>query len=184
VLRSAGYLDGWTVTEQGRTLAGIYHERDLLVAEALNHGVFDDLNEAELASLASTFVYEHRSPGPPPDPWFPSPTVGERFDTVIELWGVLHRRERAEGVSETARPDPGFAPVAHAWARGESLPRLLDQSSDMTAGDFVRNVKQIIDLVGQISTVAPRPATQATARRAGDALHRGVVALSGSVAVP
>jgi len=184
VLRSAGYLDGWTVTEQGRTLAGIYHERDLLVAEALNHGVFDDLNEAELASLASTFVYEHRSPGPPPDPWFPSPTVGERFDTVIELWGVLHWRERAEGVSETARPDPGFAPVAHAWARGESLPRLLDQSSDMTAGDFVRNVKQIIDLVGQISTVAPRPATQATARRAGDALHRGVVALSGSVAVP
>ncbi|MGB0502090.1 MAG: hypothetical protein ACPGNP_12985 [Acidimicrobiales bacterium] len=54
----------------------------------------------------------------------------------------------------------------------------------MTAGDFVRNIKQLTDLLGQLAANATDPATAAAARHAGDAIHRGVVALSGSVQAP
>jgi len=42
----------------------------------------------------------------------------------------------------------------------------------------VRNVKQLIDLVRQIGTVAVEPATAKAAREAADRLFRGVVAAS------
>ena len=67
------------------------------------------------------------------------------------------------------------------WAAGESLAVLLDHEDDMTAGDFVRNIKQVIDLLGQIAAASTVAATRTAARHAADAIHRGVVALSGSV---
>ena len=53
----------------------------------------------------------------------------------------------------------------------------------LTGGDFVRNVKQTIDLLRQVADVAPDPATAATARAAADACLRGVIAASSVVAV-
>jgi ATP-dependent RNA helicase HelY len=47
---------------------------------------------------------------------------------------------------------------------------------DLTGGDFVRVVKQMIDVLGQIATVSPVTATRAAARRAAAAAFRGVVA--------
>jgi ATP-dependent RNA helicase HelY len=49
--------------------------------------------------------------------------------------------------------------------------------SDLTAGDFVRLSKQTIDLLDQLSVVADSP-VGATARRALDAIRRGIVAYS------
>ena len=184
VLRTRGHLDGWTVTESGLTLAGIYHEADLLVTEALTDGLFDGLTAPELASVASCFTYEHRSPTQPPDPWFPSPTAMQRFRQLEVLSQSINAAERRGGVDETRSPDPGFAPVAHSWAAGESLGVLLGRNDEMTAGDFVRNIKQLTDLLGQLAANATDPATASAARHAGDAIHRGVVALSGSVQTP
>ena len=96
----------------------------------------------------------------------------------------INAAERRGGVDETRSPDPGFAPVAHSWAAGESLGVLLGRNDEMTAGDFVRNIKQLTDLLGQLAANATDPATAAAARHAGDAIHRGVVALSGSVQAP
>ena len=52
---------------------------------------------------------------------------------------------------------------------------------EMSGGDFVRNVKQIIDLLRQIRTVALEPATAAAAGAAADRLFRGVVAASSAL---
>jgi len=49
---------------------------------------------------------------------------------------------------------------------------------EMTGGDFVRHVKQCIDLLRQIGDVALDAQTRAKARAAADACHRGVVAAS------
>lgn len=51
----------------------------------------------------------------------------------------------------------------------------------ISGGDFVRNIKQLIDLVRQLAVVAPDPATRRTAEEAADALFRGVVAASSVV---
>ena len=49
----------------------------------------------------------------------------------------------------------------------------------LTPGDFVRAVKQLIDLLGQIAVAAgPGAPLASTAHAAADALRRGVVAYS------
>ena len=48
------------VTDDGRRLARIWSEADLLVAECLRAGAWKGLNAAELAAAASTVVFEAR----------------------------------------------------------------------------------------------------------------------------
>jgi len=181
VLRDRDHLDGWKVTDSGRTLSRVYHETDLLLTDAEVAGLFDDLTPPQLASVASCFTYEHRSAGPAPAPWFPTRAAGQRFRRLEQLSAALGRIERHHGVPESRPPDAGFAAIAHSWASGEDLGVILDADNDLSAGDFVRNVKQLIDLLRQISTVASVGATRTVASQAADAIHRGVVALSGAV---
>jgi ATP-dependent RNA helicase HelY len=51
------------------------------------------------------------------------------------------------------------------------------READLAAGDFVRWTKQTIDLLDQLSVVADAP-VGATARKALDAIRRGIVAYS------
>ena len=67
--------------------------------------------------------------------------------------------------------------LAHAWASGVGLATVLEDE-EVSGGDFVRNVKQLIDLLRGIGDAAPIAATAARARQAADALHRGVVTAS------
>ena len=183
VLRARGHLREWTVTERGTMLGRVYHESDLLIAEAITDGLLDGLDPPALASLVSCFTYEHRRPTPPPEPWFPAKAAKQRFRDIDRLARDLQSHERRHGIPETRAPEAGFAPIAHAWAAGEELSVLLETDDELTAGDFVRNIKQLMDLLRQVAAVAPDPATARSARHAADALHRGVVALSGSVEV-
>ena len=73
--------------------------------------------------------------------------------------------------------ESGFAvPIFH-WAGGEPLEEVL-QETEMAPGDFVRNCKQLLDLLRQIEEVAP-PETAALVRAARLAVFRGVVAYTG-----
>jgi ATP-dependent RNA helicase HelY len=180
LLEAWGHLDGWALTDSGEVLARTYHEADLLVAEALTTGLFDDLDAAEVASLASCLAYEHRGRDAPPPPSFPSTRVRARFRELERLWGELAADEEAAGLPATRAPDPGFAAIAHAWAAGGGLAAVLS-GEELSGGDFVRTVKQLLDLLGQIGDIAPEGPTRAAARRAAEAVHRGVVAASSVV---
>ena len=96
------------------------------------------------------------------------------------MWRDLNLAERDERLPETRRPDPGFTAAIHAWTLGDDLADVLEDE-EMTGGDFVRNVKQTIDLLRQVADVAPDPDTAATARAAADASLRGVIAASSVV---
>ena len=80
----------------------------------------------------------------------------------------------------TRPPDPSFFALSHAWDAGETLEHVLDDE-EVSGGDFVRNVKQLIDLLRQLGSVAPDPATARAARAASDGLLRGVVVASSAV---
>jgi ATP-dependent RNA helicase HelY len=95
---------------------------------------------------------------------------------MLSLWGDLSAVEEEQHLSFLREPDLGFAWAVHAWARGTSLDRLV--SDELTAGDFVRAMKQLIDLLGQIAVAGSGGELAATARAAMDALRRGVVAYS------
>ncbi len=95
---------------------------------------------------------------------------------MVGLWGELSAVEGAQHLSFLREPDLGFAWTVHAWARGTSLEKLV--GAELTAGDFVRAVKQLIDLLSQIAVVARGDELAAAARAAIDLLRRGVVAYS------
>ncbi len=182
LLEAWGYLDGWALTASGEVLARTYHECDLLVAEAMTSGMLDDLDAPSLAALVSCFTYEHRGRERPPDPRFPSATLRERFLALRRLADDLVADEEEAGLPGTRPPDAGFVHLAHAWASGGGLAAVLEDE-ELSGGDFVRNVKQVIDLLRGIGDVAPVPATAARARQAADALHRGVVTATSALEV-
>ena len=183
VLDAWGYLEDWALTDAGRMLARLACEADLLVAEALRTGCFDDLEPAEVAALASCFTYERRGPdGAPSAPRAPTRRLGDRIRAVERIWRDLHLAEDDAGLPETRRPDPGLAGALHAWASGAPLAQVLGDEEDLTGGDFVRIVKLTVDLLGQIAEVAPSPAVATAARDAAQRCLRGVVLASGLVA--
>jgi ATP-dependent RNA helicase HelY len=67
--------------------------------------------------------------------------------------------------------------LAHGWAAGGDLDGVLEDE-DVSGGDFVRNMKQLIDLLRQVAKAAPDPATRRTADDAAQRCFRGVVAAS------
>jgi ATP-dependent RNA helicase HelY len=177
VLERTGHVQDWTLTPSGERLRRIYHETDLLLSMAFDDGLFDGLEPAEVAALASCCTYEHRSSEPPPAPVLPSATVRERFVRLEALCAQLNALEDRHRVPPTRSPDAGFAATAWAWASGQELHHVLDE--DLTGGDFVRNVRQLADLLRQLALVAPDPATALAARTAGATLTRGVVLSAG-----
>jgi ATP-dependent RNA helicase HelY len=181
VLEAWGYVDGWALTPQGEQLARVYTETDLLVTEAISEGLLDGLRTPELAALVSCFTYERRGPEgqqPMPPARWPTKTVAQRAGAIERIASELNTNEDDAGLPETRAPDPGFTPYVYDWAAGDALSDVLDDD-EMTGGDFVRNVKQCIDLLRQIADVSPDPATRERARDAADACHRGVVTASG-----
>ena len=180
ILESWDYLDDWKLTEAGKTLARLFHECDLLVAEALRRGLLDDLDAAAFAALVSVFTYEHRSPEAPPAPWFPSPSVRRRWLAIEKLGRQLNEIEDEAGLPATRAPDPTFAAVAYAWAAGEAFADVVEEE-ELSGGDFVRNVKQLIDLLRQLALLAPAASTRSVATEAADRLFRGVVAASTAI---
>jgi ATP-dependent RNA helicase HelY len=108
-------------------------------------------------------------------PRMPGEEVREAYDAMVRLWSELEDRERGHTLPLSGEPDAGMAWMMHRWASGQRLEVVL-RDSDIAAGDFVRRCKQVVDLLGQIADAAPEPALAAAARKAGDAVMRGVVA--------
>jgi ATP-dependent RNA helicase HelY len=106
--------------------------------------------------------------------------VRQRYQRIEALSRELEVDEESAGLPVTRAPDPTFLALAHAWAAGERLADVLEDE-DVTAGDFVRVVRQLIDLLRQIGDVAPVPSTAQAARAAAEALHHGVVAVSAAL---
>ena len=103
---------------------------------------------------------------------------------MMRTWSELDQLEKDNELSFLREPDLGFAWAAYRWARGARLEAVLDEAPDLTPGDFVRSVKQLIDLLDQIASAAPiaaaepGPVLSVTARAAIDAMRRGVIAYS------
>lgn len=175
-----GYVAQWSLTHRGRTLARLFHESDMLISEVVVSDLFELLDPPSIAALASVFVYEHRSSEPAPKPQFPNPMLKSRWREIDKISDRLVAAEEARGIQPHRRPDPGFIATTFAWASGSDLFDILDDE-DLTAGDFVRTMKQLIDLLRQLGQVATTEAGQRNATAASELLFRGVVAASSAI---
>ena len=183
VLARLGYIDGSRVTDAGRRLACLYTELDLLAAECLRRGLWDGLSPADLAACVSALTFESRTADAATPMRLPGGPVREVLEATVAVWRELDEIETENRLSFLREPDPGFAWAAHAWARGKPLEAVL--GPDLTPGDFVRAVKQLMDLLGQVAVAAGRDTPlRSTALKAVDALGHGVVTFSSVEELP
>ncbi len=182
VLTALGYLsdDGAdaVVTDQGKHLMRLYSDMDLVAAESLRLGVWDDLTPSELAAALSTLVFEARRPDDASSPRVPGGGAKKAIGAMVRLWGDLDRLEKDHKLDYLRQPDLGFAWIAYRWCEGDDLDDVLGES-ELAAGDFVRWMKQVLDLAGQVAEAAGDSPVRRSARDAIDAMRRGVVAASG-----
>ncbi|MEZ5279935.1 MAG: DEAD/DEAH box helicase [Acidimicrobiales bacterium] len=174
VLRERDCVDGWSLTPKGRLLRKVFHEHDLWITEAVAAGVFDGLDPARLAGVASAITFERRGGGPGPTPWFPDDVTKGRVGELRGISRSLAAAEHRNGITETPDPDAGFLAAAHAWALGIDVGELLAEE-ELSGGDFVRQIRQLVDLLRQIAAIAPLPETAEAARKAIDDIDRGLV---------
>ncbi len=185
LLTDRGYLAGWRVTTAGERLRGIYHDCDLLLAEAVGAGLLGGLDAPSLAAMVSLFTFESRRAGAPGE--LPTGRLAARAGELDALAKDLRDAERAAHVPRTRALDAGFAPLAYEWARGAELRRLIapaggprrrGAANPLSGGDFVRNTKQLVDLLRQLALTEAGSRLGSVAARAADQLVRGIVATS------
>jgi len=174
LLEDRGYVADWRLTAPGLLLAGIYHQSDLLVAEAVGRGLFDGLTPSALAGVVSALTFEARRAEERSRP-LRDRMAAERLADLSGLAAGLRAEEHRLGLPRTSPPDDGLARAVVRWAEGGTLSGVLEDC-EVAPGDFVRNIRQLVDLLRQIGQVAPVAGTAAAADLAVALLRRGVVA--------
>jgi len=206
VLEELGYVDAWRLTDDGTRLAHLYHESDLLVAEGVCRGIFTDAEPAVVAGVLSSLVFERRRARRAPGAAGGRPRtarrnearrkakkgagdrlgegrrieLAERIGALSTLAEGIRALEEIHRVPRTRLPEPGLAGAVAAWARGASFSSVLEVAAndvgEVAPGDFVRTIKQLADLAGQVALVSADEATAVSARRVVGLLFRDVVA--------
>ena len=88
----------------------------------------------------------------------PKGPVRDVLTAMARTWAELDHLEQRNGLSFLREPDPGFVWAAYRWVRGVKLEDVLDSVPGLTPGDFVRSIKQLIDLLDQIAAAASHAA--------------------------
>ncbi|MDP3891946.1 MAG: RNA helicase, partial [Nocardioides sp.] len=113
-------------------------------------------------------------------PRLPGGRVRHVVGEMVSLWADLDALEKDHRLDFLREPDLGFAWAAYRWAEGDELDDVLGVT-DLAAGDFVRWMKQLLDLADQVADAAAGTPLRETAREASARLRRGVVAYSSLV---
>jgi ATP-dependent RNA helicase HelY len=174
ILDKFGYINNDAIAQSGKMLAKIYGETDLLIAESIQAGVFNQLSATDLVAVISSCIYESRNEEAAK---LPRGEVQNALAVISKIYGKIHEAESDLNLEPMRAPDFGFCWASHKWASGHSLTSIL-KGSDLTVGDFVRSMKQIIDLLRQLRAAAPD--LQVVIDQALGKIDRGVIAYAGA----
>ncbi|RMB59055.1 DEAD/DEAH box helicase [Tessaracoccus antarcticus] len=174
VLEELGYLDGDELTDAGRMLRRIYNELDLVAAECIRRDTFAGLDAPQLAAVLSTMLYESRPSRDQITPRMPDAASERAQSELRQVWREVGQLERKHRRDRGREPDIGFAEVSWRWASGQELAKVLAHGQ-LSAGDFVRWVRQVVDFAGQLAQAAGPGDLRRTCLSIVDRMRRGVV---------
>jgi ATP-dependent RNA helicase HelY len=182
VLTELGYLEdtaeGPIVTAAGGMLRTLYAENDIVIAECLRSGAWDQLHPAALASAVSTLLYSARRDDGEDTPRIPGGSqgvLGQALRETQRIWSRVDDLHNAHQLSPLPPPHWGLVRSIHGWVQGKGLDAVLS-GTNIAPGDMVRWCKQVIDALDQIAQVAPSSTTSEHAASAIRSMRRGVVA--------
>ena len=120
------------VTEEGERLARIHNVSDLLVAQCLKRGIWDNLDPAELAGVASMVIFENRkATGGAPEA--ATEPMAEAMNETLRIYGELVSDEQRHQLPVTRIPDAGFSLSIHQWTAGAPLGYALAAAAESGA---------------------------------------------------
>jgi superfamily II RNA helicase len=167
------------LTPKGRLIAGLRHDNELLVAEALTRGVLSDVTLAEAAAVCSALLEEARSGEPAIARLFlrKRPKLKRKLDQLETIAEHVREAQRARQLGMAAAVQPGFMPAVFHWASGDDdWTGIVQEMFGGHEGDLIRAMRRLIDLLRQLAESREVPA--ATARllhEAARVIDRGVV---------
>ena len=182
LLTSYGYVnratDGeLTLTSTGQSLRRIYGDKDLLTCLCLEAGFLNTLDPAAIAATIAALTYQGKRDTIEHLPRYPHPSLRESITTINRELARLNASEEEHKLPQTPACDFGLVEPIYAWARGAHLSKALE-NTDLTAGDFVRWAKQVIDSLDQITHINGINADlRARCEKAIILIRRGVIAL-------
>jgi ATP-dependent RNA helicase HelY len=164
---------------KGRLVAALRHDHELLVADLVFRGAFDDASPPEVAALASCLTEEARSGEEGPSHRFlkERPKLRRRVRQMEEAAAAILAIQRRVGLWRPVAVQTGFMAAVYRWAAGDDdWARVVAQSFGGHEGDLIRAMRRLIDLLRQLGEAPEVPAAVAdAARRAARAIDRGIV---------
>lgn len=145
----------WELTPLGEMTSHIRAQNDLLISLALENLEVETLTPVDLVVILSTLVYEPRrfmkhdlAPC--------SRTAKKVFKDLLYIADDLRYIQEIENIRLPITIEFDFAPIVALWANGSRWSSLF-KFTEMTDGDVVRSMRQLIDLLRQLETVPFMP---------------------------
>jgi ATP-dependent RNA helicase HelY len=131
------------------------------------------MSAPDLVAVLSALVYEGRGERSK-IPRIPK-SLELPMKEVISTWRRIVNLEDEYGLASQREPNFDLAWSAYRWANGFQLNSIL-RETEIPVGDFVRNMRQIIDLLGQLrsANISLKNLVEDAIRR----IDRGVIAYS------
>jgi ATP-dependent RNA helicase HelY len=174
ILERFGYLKAGVLSPEGRLIASLRHDNELLVARVLFSGIFDGLSPAELVALLSCLSEEARE-SEPRQAWLflhQHPHLQERLEAMGRLAQEVLDVQRGHRVTLPVSLHIGYLTAAYRWASGEAdWTRLVQEAYGGHEGDMIRAFRRLIDLCRQL---ADSPEVMPEIR---EGLRQGIAAL-------
>lgn len=179
ILQHFGYLEDGRLGVEGRLVASLRHDNELLVARVVFSGLLKGLLPEELAGLLSCLVEEPRATEQPAARLFlrDQAHLRRRVKTLEDLSQEVDKVQRSYHVDLPVSMHTIYLAATHRWVSGEDdWLALVEQSFGGHEGDLIRAFRRLIDLCRQLeeSPELPIDLTR-TLSRVIAMLDRGIV---------
>ena len=183
MLTALDYLDGDRSPTRGKRLMRIYSELDLVAAEALRQGLWDELPASGLAAALSALVFEARRPDDASRPAGPG-RAGPRTPSARWCGCGASSTPSSATTGWTSCASPTWAspgrPTAGPRATTSTTCSAPPTCPPATSSGWM---KQLLDLAGQVADAAGGHAGQGDRARGGApaAARRGRLLVAGGL---
>ena len=157
VLEQFGAVREGGLQAKGRLVAGLRHDNELLVAEAVTRGLLADLSLAEAAAVCSALLEESRSGDPNVARSFlrGRPRIRRKLEQLVGVAEAVSAAQRARHLGMPVGVNPGFAPAVFRWASGDDdWASIVETAFGGHEGDLIRAMRRLIDLLRQLAESA------------------------------
>ena len=179
VLEQFGAVRERALEPKGRLIAGLRHDNELMVAEAVSRRIFDDLTSAEAAAVCSALMEESRSGEAMIARTFlrRNGKLRRKVDSLIAIADSVFQAQRARHLAMPISVQPGFMPAVYRWASGDdNWSAIVESAFGGHEGDLIRAMRRLIDLLRQLadSNEVP-PMVVRLLAQAARTIDRGIV---------